>query len=110
MVYREKADPKILQKCEDFVIANSSIEGDYDVYKIAMDLCHKLIDSLLASHKDFDEAVKFLKEKYDSIKEGPKKDFYAFKFNDICLQLDKNAQNILAELERIERNNKPNYN
>ncbi len=58
MNFQEKADSVILQKCKDFVAKSNDIKNDYQTFKNALILGTELRESLIASHKDFDDYIK----------------------------------------------------
>ncbi len=108
MKYQEKADVNLLNKCNNFIIQNGNTKGNYQIFREALSLCTELIDNLLLSQKDFDDAVKAELEKMPADKEGPEMDAFVYKFNntELVLELDVNAHKILDQLELIEKNNR----
>lgn len=108
MKYYEKADPMVMAECERFIQSNQDTSDNYAVFSEALRLCTKLIDSLLASHADFDDAIKNEFEKYNAMDDGIAKDIFVFKFNntELSLVLDVKAHDVLDKLENIEKRNK----
>ena len=98
---------KILKECEKFVEDNKDKEHDYFTYRDALHLGTKLINSLLESHKEFDEAVRSELEKYPNEGSEIEQACFMYKFNqkEIVLELDIKAQEILDRLEEIRLNN-----
>jgi len=106
--FYEKADPNILIESNTFISENENSTGDYFVYREAVDLYIKLSQSLIDSHKDFDEAVRKETDRIVVLEEGPTKDGSIARFNqaNFSLVLDQKAHSVLEKLEAIERNNR----
>ena len=109
-IFHEKAEKNIVNECQDFINNNPSNELDYSVFRKALELYTKLSQSLLKSHKEFDEAVKNETEKIVFMEEGTEKDSAIYKFaqQNYCLYLDVEAHRILGQLVMIQQQNKGN--
>lgn len=107
-VFHEKADQTILNECKNFIQANFASKANYFVFWEALQLYTKLSQSLLGSHKDFDDAIKLEVDKFIDLEEDVSKDIAIIKFNqaNYCLMLDVRAHKILEQLEEIQRNNR----
>lgn len=107
-IYKEKADLKILDKCKKFIHLHSNTRGNYEISTIALNLYDELLNSLLASHKEFENAI--LKENAKILfeEDGIKLECLITKYNntEFILELDAEAQSVLKKLEDIENNNK----
>lgn len=106
--FYEKADLNILNESNTFVSKNEDSTGNYFVYREALDLYIKLSQSLIDSHKDFDEAIKKEIDTIVVLEEGPTKDgsIARFKQSHYSLVLDQKAHTVLEKLEEIERRNR----
>jgi hypothetical protein len=107
-VFFEKADQMILNECETFIQNNSSAKATYFVFREALHLYTRLSQSLLDSHKDFDNAIKHEVDKFIALEEDISREAAIIKFNqaNYCLVLDAKAHKTLEELEKIQRNNR----
>lgn len=101
--YYEKADEEILNKCKSFIQENKGL-SDYTVYKSAINLTTELINSLLESHKDFNEDIKKEIDTINNEEDEIKRLFMmnAFKEKEYTLFLDVEAHNIIKELDSIK--------
>lgn len=110
MIFKEKVDEIVLSECKNFIDNNENKIKDYQVFKESLNLHGRLIDSLLASHKDFDEAIKnaIQQQKKYSSDVMMEKFIYDFNNKKISLVLDREAHLYLIKLEKIEKKNKPN--
>ena len=108
VVFHEKANGEILQECKNFVEANKESVADYYIYRESLSYYGKLSQSLIDSHKDFEEAIKKETDKFIFLDNGPEKDFYTMQFNqaNYSLVLDTGAYHILEQLAQIEKNNR----
>lgn len=108
IVFHEKADQDILNKCKTFIQMNSTSKSDYFVFREALQLYTNLSQSMLESHKDFDDAIKLEADKFIALEEDVSKDIAIIKFNqaNYCLTLDVQAHQILEQLEEIQSNNR----
>lgn len=102
MEFEEKADSTILAECKDFVEKNAQGIVNYYVYSQALRLFIKLSESLVASHKDFEEAIKVETDKISAEANGAK-DLAIYRFNQANhhLILDAKAHKVLHQLELI---------
>lgn len=107
-VFYEKADQAILNQCKTFIQTNSTTKADYFVFREALQLYTKLSQSMLESHKDFDDAIKLEVDKFIVLEEDASKNIAIIKFNqaNYCLILDVQAHQILEQIEEIQRNNR----
>ena len=107
-MFKEKADPQVLKKCFDFIEKNKDTEMDTEVSRKALNLCSELISSILASHKEFEDAIKTEIVKMNQLDDGPEKDAFIFKFNNLNLSiaLDQKAHEVLSKLEKIRIRNR----
>ena len=107
-IFHEKADSTILSECKDFIQTKRTSRADYYVFREALSLYTKLSQSLLESHKDFDDAIKKEVNKFVDLEEDVSKDIAIIKFNqtNYCLMLDMQAHKVLEQLEEIQRNNR----
>ena len=108
VVFYEKANNAVLQECKEFVELNKESVADYYIYCKALSYYGKLSQSLIDSHKDFEEAIKKETDKFIFLDDGPEKDFYTMRFNlaNYSLVLDEVAHRILEQLAQIEKNNR----
>ena len=106
--FHEKADQEILNKCQSFIQMKSTSKADYFVFREALQLYTKLSQSMLESHKDFDDAIKSETNQFIALEEDVTKEIAIIKFNqaNYCLILDVQAHKILEQLEEIQRNNR----
>ena len=106
MQFYEKADGEILEECRTFVKNNIHSTADYCAYRGALSLFIKLSESLIASHEDFEEAIKAETDKIFGTEASVDKDLAVFKFNQAKyrLILDAEAHHILNQLELIYKN------
>lgn len=106
--FYETADATILEECQEFIKENSNSHADYHVFKRALELYVKLSQSLIASHKDFDDVIRRESEKIIKLVEGPEKDQLIFQFNktQYSLVLDIKAHTVLEALNCIEQRNR----
>ena len=106
--FYEKADPNILNESNAFVCKNENSTGNYFVYRKALGLYIKLSQSLIDSHKEFDEAIKKEIDTIVVLEEGPTKDGSIARFNQAhySLVLDQKAHTVLEKIEEIERKNR----
>lgn len=107
--FYEKADSIILDECKEFIVKNAQTNADYYVYSTALRWFIKLSESLIASHKDFDEAIKEETNKLLFLEDGPEKDVAVIKFvqANYRLVLDVEAHCILNQLEMIYKSYSP---
>lgn len=108
-IFHEKADREILEECKAFAENNIHSTADYYAYKKALHLFIKLSESLIASHKDFDEAIQEETNKLPFLEDGPEKDIAVMKFvqANYRLALDVEAHCILNQLEMIYKSYSP---
>lgn len=108
MIYYEKADSKVLMECFEFVNKNENVEDDINVFRVALNLSSRLIDSLIESQKEFDEEIKRELDKLKMLKEGPQQEAFMLAFNnkEITLVLDEKAHNALKLLNDIQNKNR----
>ena len=106
-IFYEKADSVILNQCNAFIQINSTTKADYFIFREALQLYIKLSQSMLESHKDFDDAIKLEVDKFIALEKEVSKDIAIIKFNqaNYCLMLDVQAHQTLEQLEEIQRNN-----
>ena len=107
-VFYENADQTILNECESFIQNNSFSKANYFLFREALYLYTKLSQSLLDSHKAFDDAIKKEVDRFIALEEDASKEVAIIKFNqaNYCLVLDIKAHKTLEELEKIQRNNR----
>ena len=108
-MFKEKADPQVLKKCFDFIEKNKDTEMDTEVSRKALNLCSELISSILASHKEFEDAIKTEIVKMNQLDDGPKKDAFISEFNNhlnLSIALDQKAHEVLSKLEKIRIRNR----
>ena len=105
--FYEKADSEIMEECKAFIKGNIQLTADYSAYRGALHLFIKLSESLIASHKDFEEAIKAETDKMIVLEEGVDKEIAIIKFNqaNYCLVLDVEAHTVLEQLDLIRKNN-----
>ena len=101
--FYEKADSEIIEECKVFIKANIHVTADYSAYRGALHLFIKLSESLIASHKDFEETIKAETDKIFGTEASADKDFAVYRFNqaNYRLILDAEAHHILNQLELI---------
>lgn len=106
--FYEKANEAILKESRDFVKDNIESTADYYIYREALSYYVKLSQSLIDSHKDFDEAIKKETDKLIFLDDGPEKDFHILQFNqaNYSLVLDVEAHKVLEQLAQIEIKNR----
>lgn len=106
--FYEKCDAQLLTKCQKFAEKNINSKGDYYVYREALDLYVQLIESLIKSHKEFDDAIKNETNKIIVLENSLEKDMSIVKFNqaNYCLYLDVVAHNMIDKLKMIEKENR----
>lgn len=107
-IFYEKADQVILNQCKTFIQMHSTTKADYFIFREALQLYIKLSQSMLESHKDFDDAIKSEVDKFIVLEEDTSKEIAIIKFNqaNYCLMLDVQAHQTLEQLEGIQRNNR----
>lgn len=108
--YYEKADENIIRECETFIKEYNKDTHSYVNYKKALTLEVNLINSLLQSHKEFEDRVETEVQKVVLEENELKKEFLITAFNNgkIFLILDCKAHRILNKLEEIKLEYKPN--
>ena len=107
--FYEKADSTILEECKNFIEKNVQTIADYCAYREALRLFIKLSESLIASHEDFEEAIKEETNKLLFLEDGTEKDVAVIKFvqANYRLVLDVEAHRILNQLEMIYKSYSP---
>ena len=109
--YYEKANPEIIEESKQFIEENKETTGDYFAFRKALSLYIQLSESLIESHKAFDEAIQADIDKYIS-----KGDIGGYLLENVLnskqykLYLDVEAHVVLNELYKIQHNNDNNYN
>lgn len=105
-MFVEKADSHVLQKCRTFIDNNKEAEKDCELSREALHLCSELISSLLASHQEFEDAIRTELERIEQGNEWART-AAIIRFNNLKLSiaLDQEAASILNELERIRAKN-----
>ena len=106
--FNEEANDYIKKECKQFIEEHKDIKNNYMVYSNAIKLTSKLIESLIESHKEFDEAIDREWEIYQKKDSDVSKYLFAEYFNNkgYKLYLDAEAHKLLQNLETIENNNK----
>lgn len=106
--FYEKADENIVNNCKLFIMKYQNSSANYYVFKKALTWYIELSQSLIASHKEFDEAIKTKIGKVILLEDGPEKEATVARFNqgEYSLILDKTAHELLGQLEMIEKNNR----
>ena len=101
--FYEKANGQVLEECEAFIKSHINSSVDYFAYKGALRLFIKLSESLIASHKDFEDAIKVEADKIFGTEVSFDKDLAVYRFNqaNYCLILDVEAHIVLNQLEEI---------
>ena len=85
----------------------STSKADCFVFREALQLYTRLSQSMLESHKDFDDAIKSETDQFIAL-EDVAKEIAIIKFNqaNYCLIFDVQAHKIPEQLEEIQRNNR----
>ena len=108
-IYQQKADPKILKECEEFIKEHKNDSNDKEVGHLAVQNAGKLVTSLVKS-KDLQELIKDIRELGEKIAKSDD-DFEKIRmYHEIdeinsryCI--DSQANKILKELEKIQSKN-----
>lgn len=108
--FYEKANEKILVKCKNFIANNLYKKNEYNVYREALTLSCELIDSILESQEGYNNEIAKLSElKIEGMIGAEYRTVNGFEFhylNDILyLYFDKEAHEILEQLELIQNSN-----
>ncbi len=110
MVFFEKADSEIIKECQKFISENQDKENDYYCYHESLYLASRLIDSLLNSHKEYDDVIRKKCQQYNELENQIKKEVFATSFNnqEYTLVLDLEAHSVLDILNDIQNKNRKN--